>query len=419
MKYSPLLSLKNIFFLTILASQQLVYANAPDQNNLTVDLAQKRFLQISNDISLWITNGGPNELQLPAGLTLDIYKAKMLQVLDSKNTQVTFLETPVIVSGVEKTCANFLLHDMTQQTQYQIQCNLKRFIANTDDENYSLVHHEYAGLAGIEVNQNSNSEYFISKQISEFLTNQSQLRLNTKRQWVSRQYAFNFSPMINQVTVQQEQSACAGSMCRLLSISINDKGLATGLLIDRVTYGVLYTYLKDVFQNDPATILKEERTRAEQTMISFYTVLAEVLGKKIETKGLEEAPARSNLAAVVVTSEGAGKVISIYVDKSVYQYIRAYFQDNINNTPGDSSKYDQVSFAFENTIQLYCSLIEATQRPDFTSAKPVSADIQAMIITNFTKLIDPTLFPDGQFPLRFTLEEQMMILLYVDLLGNN
>jgi hypothetical protein len=39
----------------------------------------------------------------------------------------------------------------------------------TDDEQYKLIHHEYAGIAGLEVPTGSQSQYFISNQVVESL----------------------------------------------------------------------------------------------------------------------------------------------------------------------------------------------------------------------------------------------------------
>ena len=47
----------------------------------------------------------------------------------------------------------------SDQHQDQITCDYKKFLATNESDQYILVHHEYAGLAGIELPNADDSNY--------------------------------------------------------------------------------------------------------------------------------------------------------------------------------------------------------------------------------------------------------------------
>jgi hypothetical protein len=80
------------------------------------------------------------------------------------------------VGEAEKTCKNFI----GRQGLARIECNTKRFLETDESDQYILVHHEFAGLAGLEVNQGEDSDYQISNQIAAFLEDQVTKKLVIK-----------------------------------------------------------------------------------------------------------------------------------------------------------------------------------------------------------------------------------------------
>ena len=62
-----------------------------------------------------------------------------------------------------------------------ILCNILRFKSTSESEQYKLIHHEYAGLAGVENNEGAASDYSLSTQITEYLTLQTVLKLGLKK----------------------------------------------------------------------------------------------------------------------------------------------------------------------------------------------------------------------------------------------
>jgi hypothetical protein len=132
------------------------------------DPFELRFKTIALNIDQWIQSGNANQLQLPSEITLQNYKSKMHQVLG--NYSIEFTKQKVSIAGAEKTCINFVASKINK-----IRCNSDRFSAllnSRADDLYRLVHHEFAGLAGIEVSKGADSDYRISNQISSYLVDQ-------------------------------------------------------------------------------------------------------------------------------------------------------------------------------------------------------------------------------------------------------
>lgn len=124
------------------------------------------FMDIANNIKDWILSGNASTLNLPTGLSYEDYVLAMESVL--LDYKITFTSTPIFVHGAEKLCRNFIDLDSNRQ----ILCNSARFnesYKNNIDDIYRLIHHEFAGLAGIEVNSGQTSDYVISNQISGYL----------------------------------------------------------------------------------------------------------------------------------------------------------------------------------------------------------------------------------------------------------
>lgn len=138
------------------------------------DMCELRFKTVRDDLVSWIGRGGAAALRLPNEISYDKYVSEMLT--KSESAQVSCVEDKVMIGEAEKTCINFAEADGT----LRIVCNSDRFLKTADADQYVLVHHEYAGLAGFEVNVGESSSYFISDQITGFLENQIVKKLVVK-----------------------------------------------------------------------------------------------------------------------------------------------------------------------------------------------------------------------------------------------
>lgn len=143
------------------------------------DICEDRIKTIRSDINSWIQKGGAAALSLPQGTSLEGYSQKMLEsISDAKIRCVGRGDKghPVQVYGTPKVCV-FNRGPFTGAT---ITCDRENFMKMGESDQYVLVHHEYAGLAGIEKPNKDDSEYGVSNQISAYLTQQTVLKLAVK-----------------------------------------------------------------------------------------------------------------------------------------------------------------------------------------------------------------------------------------------
>jgi hypothetical protein len=155
------------------------------------DLCENRIQEIRDDISIWINKGGPKDLEdLP--ISIEEYSKRMQTYLAvSKNNDgplkpVAHIECTrnmVDVGKVEKVCR----FDRAT-TNSKIICDYDKFMNASVDEQYRLIHHEYAGLAGIENPNGGQSTYFISNQLTSFLQVQIVRKLALKNQKPATKY---------------------------------------------------------------------------------------------------------------------------------------------------------------------------------------------------------------------------------------
>lgn len=151
------------------------------------DLCEARFQSVARDINWWLQSGGASGLNLKDAhrdLSISQYSLAMEAVL--AKFQVTCVGPgdagyPVAVAGQAKECRSYRGSDGTGH----VFCDRAKFysgLANpeNDGNQYRIVHHEFATLAGLEVPRGAASEYWLSDQITGFLSKQSVLKLAVK-----------------------------------------------------------------------------------------------------------------------------------------------------------------------------------------------------------------------------------------------
>ncbi|MBC7693038.1 MAG: hypothetical protein H7222_14845 [Methylotenera sp.] len=154
-------------------------AGAGDKIGGGGDASEMRMNEIRVDLLKWISKGGAQALQLPVGMTYEEYENKMVPLLLPKAVVFSFTskDNEVIVDHQPKTCMGF---QDAETNAPHILCSLKRFSETSEEGQYSLFHHEIAGLAGVEKNEGAASDYFVSSQLTYSLEKTTVLRLAVK-----------------------------------------------------------------------------------------------------------------------------------------------------------------------------------------------------------------------------------------------
>ncbi|MEK6705049.1 MAG: hypothetical protein AABZ06_04625 [Bdellovibrionota bacterium] len=163
-----------LFLLTMTVSPVMAGTEIPNGG----DLCEKRIKEIRDDMDAWIQKGGSAYLKLPEGISLEEYNSTMQAQFSETALNITCGEGPVYLDPLNKrhpkTCKNFV----DTAGVKQIECDLDLFMNKTSEsDQYVLMHHEFAGLAGFEVNSDASSDYTISAQLTGFLENQVVKRL--------------------------------------------------------------------------------------------------------------------------------------------------------------------------------------------------------------------------------------------------
>jgi hypothetical protein len=166
---------------------------------------EARIFVIRADLLKWIGEGGAKGLKLRKSLTHRLYESAMKPLLQPHRVIVTALksseedandpEKNTLVLGQPKTCKGFrskwdrLLH---------IICNVERFTALSEAEQYVQIHHEFAGLTkiGIEKNRGASSDYSVSIQITDFLVPEQVLKLAVKKREDSEEFDRSSDPTV-------------------------------------------------------------------------------------------------------------------------------------------------------------------------------------------------------------------------------
>lgn len=197
------------------------------------DATEERVNEIRSDILKWIKNGGAKELVLSPALTYNDYVASMSDILQPKKVVIGFVvqddkkndELKVSVNGMPKTCRGF---NSKIDSKPHIICNISRFKATSDAEQYKLIHHEYAGLANIEQNDKAASDYTISSQITDYLSQVTVTKLAIKKAYDVNGVALSASASIRQKLsscIAKDESATNPTVieCNKIAITQADK----------------------------------------------------------------------------------------------------------------------------------------------------------------------------------------------------
>ena len=145
------------------------------------DFCEDRIKVIRDDVISWLEKGGAAELSLPAGVKTEHYETTMREGLLKAHIACT--SNTIKVMGDQKTCKNFV----DALGVPQILCDSNLFLKSGQSDQYVLIHHEFAGLAGFELTNIEGSNYEISNQLVSFLQDQVVKKLSLKPRLVLKQ----------------------------------------------------------------------------------------------------------------------------------------------------------------------------------------------------------------------------------------
>lgn len=157
---------KKLIFMMALMGSFSTFGKVGTETGGGGDGSEMRVHEIRVDLLNWINKGGARDLVLPKEITKSDYEKKMKEILKAKAVVIGFTSSSVIVNDIPKTCRSFIAEASNRPS---ILCNLKRFNDLNEDEQYRLIHHEFAGLVNIENNEEAASDYYISSQITDYL----------------------------------------------------------------------------------------------------------------------------------------------------------------------------------------------------------------------------------------------------------
>jgi hypothetical protein len=143
------------------------------------DALEIRVSDIRSDILKWIDNEGARQLKLQEKTTYDDYINKMREIMKPQYVSLSFTNEKLLVGNSEKTCKGIFDEEKSRP---KLTCNIDRFEKTIEADQYSLIHHEYAGLIGLEQNIGSASDYFLSSQVVGFLEEKTILKLAIKQE---------------------------------------------------------------------------------------------------------------------------------------------------------------------------------------------------------------------------------------------
>jgi hypothetical protein len=151
-----------IALLSLMMTAPISYAQMDRGNGGDPDVG--KFRKIGSEIQSWIQGGYANKIVLPAGMTLKKYLTAMDAAFNAYH--VSFVDQAVNVRGVQRMCKN--TNDKVNGPQIVCQRSLilRELNANSDGI-YQLIHHEVAGIAGLEMNIGQESDTRLSDQISK------------------------------------------------------------------------------------------------------------------------------------------------------------------------------------------------------------------------------------------------------------
>ncbi len=278
------------------------------------DALEGRVNEIRSDLLNWINNGGAKELTLPADISYGEYEDKMTEILENKKVALSFTYEAVKVKGVEKTCRGAFVVTKTlfseKKTNPQILCNISRFKETPEPKQYSLIHHEYAGLVNVEKNDGSASDYEISNQLTDFLEDKIVKKLAVKKK-PEPKVEIKRDPTLERLYVKD-----AKTFKREESL-VECRPFYDQLIIEQ-----------------QATVEKSVVTMIDLTIKEYYEKngLNKVVDTKIASKTVKkDAPAKSTQIVYIIAVNGGDDSTQIKFEMNIKGEYKTQYRGDISN----------------------------------------------------------------------------------------
>ena len=130
------------------------------------DPCEDRIKIIREEIKAWVLKDGVKTIRLPNQVSAQDYQTNMISAMSTASIACVSEEDPgfpVEIDGTPKVCR----FDKTPEF-HKITCDYLKFLQLAPLDQARLIHHEYAGLAGLENPNGSDSSYQITNQIKTF-----------------------------------------------------------------------------------------------------------------------------------------------------------------------------------------------------------------------------------------------------------
>lgn len=131
------------------------------------DVCEQKIQFVRDSLKSWINKGGPRTLNFTSPVTIESYSSQMKTELEQAKIRCVKAGDngyPVQVNNTPKVCR----FDKSA-TDSVITCDFASFAGNNPislNDQFTLIHHEYAGLAGLENPSEESSSYWLSSQIT-------------------------------------------------------------------------------------------------------------------------------------------------------------------------------------------------------------------------------------------------------------
>ncbi len=168
--------MKKLFLLGLLSVALNAHAQSDHDNG--GDEAERRWNSVRSNMKSWIQQGGHLGLQYRGSDNAQTYQQKMLGGLEIPVEFVSVKDprTLVEVSGLQKMCRN-----VVEENKMRLRCVTEAVLLIRDSEFINIVHHEYAGIAGLETTAPSGtSDYYYTNQLVSSIETQISYRLVVK-----------------------------------------------------------------------------------------------------------------------------------------------------------------------------------------------------------------------------------------------